>query len=524
MSAMKFVLVLHAHMPYVRAHGVWPFGEETLYEVMAETYLPLARALDRLWSDGVPAPITLGLTPILLEQLADPDVRAGFVRYAEDRLERARADLERYRGGALETSAAFQLRFWEETREAYEAYRRDLPQAFRRAQERGQIELITSSATHGYSPLLGYEEALNAQVRTGTHTYRRHFELDPVGYWLPEMAYRPAGPWTPPLEGPPAGYRPGVDDVLMEAGLRYAFTDAALVEGGEPVGPYGRSEERGEGERVFRVLELASGLRMLARSRETSLVVWSADHGYPGDPAYREFHRKDPESGLHHWRVTSRRTDLGGKAPYDPEAAFARTHAHADHFAHLLAELAQRHPGGVTTAAYDAELFGHWWFEGVAWIEQVFRRLAGHPVEAATAREAVQEPALSIALPEGSWGEGGDHRVWLNDATRDYWRTVYRAEAEMIEASRRCQGERVRVLRQMMRELLLLEASDWPFLIHTGQAADYARERYREHARAFFALAEALRTHATPAELAELERRDNPFPEANPRLYLPRGT
>jgi 1,4-alpha-glucan branching enzyme len=338
------------------------------------------------------------------------------------------------------------------------------------------------------------------------------------------MAYRPAGLWTPPVPGPPAGWRPGVDEFLMDAGLRYAFTDAALVEGGEPAGPYGRSSERTEGARVFRVLELPSGLRMLARIRETSLVVWSADHGYPGDPAYREFHRKDPASGLHHWRVTSRQTDLGGKAPYDPEAARARVRVHAEHFADLLGDLGRRHPGGVVTAAYDAELFGHWWFEGVAWLEQVYRTLAARPLEPVPARVAVQEPALPLALPEGSWGEGGDHRVWLNENTRDYWRSVYEAEAEMILASQRCQGERVRVLRQMMRELLLLEASDWPFLIHTGQAADYARARYREHARAFFALAAALREGRTPEELVALEARDNPFPEANPRLYLPRET
>ena len=517
---MDFVLVLHAHMPYVRAHGVWPFGEETLYEVMAETYLPLARALDRLWADGVPAPVTLGLTPILLEQLADPQVQAGFERYATDRLGRATRDLERYRGGELEASAAFQVRFWEETLEAFATYGGRIPAAFARAQDRGQIELITSNATHGYSPLLGYPEALTAQVRTGVHTHRRHVRVDPVGFWLPEMAYRPAGLWTPPVEGPPAAWRPGVDAFLMAAGLRYTFTDAALVEGGEPVGPYGRGTRREAGPLSRRVLELESGLRVLARDRMTSLQVWSADYGYPGDPAYREFHRKDPESGLHHWRVTSRSADLGAKAPYDPAAAADRVRAHAAHFAGLLAQEAEGDPEAVVTAAYDAELFGHWWFEGVAWIERLFRNLQGlERVRPRLAREAVQNPSQRIALPEGSWGEGGDHRVWLNEHTLDYWRTVYRAEAEMMLAAERCQGERVRVLRQMMRELLLLEASDWPFLIHTGQAADYARARYREHARAFFALAEALAAGRTPADLADLEARDNPFPEANPRLY-----
>ena len=517
---MDFVLVLHAHMPYVRAHGVWPFGEETLYEVMAETYLPLARALDRLWGDGVPAPLTLGITPILAEQIADADVRRGFSSYAADRLSRAERDLARYRGGPLEASAAFQVRFWEETLRAYEAYGGDLVGAFVRAHERGQIELITSSATHGYSPLLGYSEALNAQVRTGVHAYRRHVGAEPVGYWLPEMAYRPAGLWTPPVEGPPAGWRPGVDEFLMDAGLRYTFTDAALVDGGEPVGPYGRSGDAATADLSQRVLELESGLRVLVRNRATSLQVWSADYGYPGDPAYREFHRKDPDSGLHHWRVTSRQADLGAKEPYDPEAAAGRVRAHAAHFAGLLEDLARRHPRGVTAAAYDAELFGHWWFEGVDWIERVFRELAGRSaVRPLPGREAVRAEAVRFSLPEGSWGEGGDHRVWLGEHTRDYWRRVYRAEAEMVLAARRCTGANLRLLQQMMRELLLLEASDWPFLIHTGQAAEYARQRYREHADNFESLARALQEGREPDGLEELETRDNPFPEANPRLY-----
>ena len=518
---MDFVLVLHAHMPYVRAHGVWPFGEETLYEVMAGTYLPLARALDRLWNGQIPAPLTLGITPILAEQLSDADVQRGFAAYVADRLARAERDLGRYSGSDLEASAAFQVEFWEETAAAFSAYSGDLVSAFARAQDRGQIELITSSATHGYSPLLGYPQALTAQVRTGVHTYRRHAKAEPVGYWLPEMAYRPAGLWTPPVAGPPASWRPGVDEFLMKAGLRYTFTDAALVDGGEPVGPYGSSTSANVGDLSQRVLELESGLRLLVRNRATSLQVWSADYGYPGDPAYREFHRKDPESGLHHWRVTSRQTDLGSKAPYEPAAAAARVRVHAAHFASLVANLARSHPQGVTTAAYDAELFGHWWFEGIAWLEQVYRELAAlETVKPVSGHEAVRAKAVPFVLPEGSWGEGGDHRVWLNEQTEDYWRTVYRAEAEMLLAAENCSGARLRLLKQMMRELLLLEASDWPFLIHTGQAADYARQRYREHAQTFFHLADSLRQAKAPDDLAEIEQRDNPFPEANPRLYL----
>ena len=514
----RFALVLHAHLPYVRAHGMWPFGEETLYEAMAETYLPLIRVLERLRAEGVEAPFTLGITPILAEQLADPRIKEGFWAYAKDRLERAQGDYQRYRGTALEASARHQVAFWELTLDHFQRLSGDLVAAFRKAEEGGQVELITSNATHGYSPLLGYDEALWAQIKTGVSTYRRHFAKDPTGFWLPEMAYRPRGPWKPPVEGPPEGVRPGVDELLMGAGMRYRFVDGHLVQGGEPLSPYGEAalgpvESQ---EATYYVHELESGLRVLARNPETTLQVWSADYGYPGEGLYREFHRKDPLSGLHHWRVTHRKADLAEKAPYDPEAAFAKTEEHARHFVGLLERLAGRHPEGVILSPYDAELFGHWWYEGVAWLEAVLRLLAQSPkVRPVTAREAVQGPAVRTALPEGSWGRGGDHRVWLNEKTLDYWEKVYRAEGAMREAARRGvlpEG----VLRQAMRELLLLEASDWPFLIDTGQAEAYARERYEEHARAFFHLLKG----ASPEELRALEERDNPFPEANPRLYL----
>ncbi|MER3603501.1 MAG: 1,4-alpha-glucan branching protein [Thermus sp.] len=511
---MKFALVLHAHLPYVRGHGSWPFGEETLFEVMAETYLPLLRMLEALAQDGIQAPFTLGITPILSEQLADERIKAGFRTYAQDRLSRAEGDLIRYQGTELEESARYQVRFWETTLKQYEALSGELLKAFRQREEEGLLELITSNATHGYSPLLGYDEALWAQVKTGLQTHRRHFKKDATGYWLPEMAYRPRSPWTPPVEGGRAGLRPGVDEVLMRAGLRYTFLDAHLLDRSLPVlSPYGPWPEKAPSGH-YRVYELPSGLRVFFRDPKTALQVWSADYGYPGDGVYREFHRKDPVSGLHHHRVTDRRLDLAQKAPYDPEAAFARVGVHAEHFATLVEGIAQAHPEGVLAACYDAELFGHWWYEGVAWLEAVLRRLSRSKVRPVRAKEAVQAEAVRVELPEGSWGRGGTHEVWLNEKTLDYWRTVYRAEAAMLEAVQRLKDERR--LRQMMRELLLLESSDWPFLIDTGQAEEYAKERYQGHADRFFRLLNGVSSE----ELKALEALDNPFPEADFRLYL----
>lgn len=512
----RFVLVLHSHLPYVRAHGMWPFGEETLYEAVAEVYLPLTRMLQRLEVEGIPAPLTLGITPILTEQLVDPKVKEGCRAYIQDRLERARGDVERFSGTSLAVSARYQLGYWQAALAQYEALHGDLVSFFAQAQERGQIEIISSAATHAYLPLLGSDTAVWAQIKTGLEAYRRHYRREPSGFWLPEMAYRPR------KEG-----RAGLDELLMKAGLRYTFVDAHLVEGGGTLPPYaGIGPTPGESsEALYHVLELNSGLRLLARNRETTLQVWSSDLGYPGAGDYREFHRKDATSGLHHWKITERSVELGAKEPYDPEAAAALAHQHARHFVGLLSRLAAQHPDGVICAAYDAELFGHWWHEGPIWLEAVYRELhrSGN-IAAQTARNATRGPATRTALPEGSWGLGGMHQIWQNPATQDYWTQVYQAEARMKEAVRNTRRESSasrRILRQMVRELLLLEASDWPFLIETGQAPEYARQRYTDHAARFTELEAMLHSEAVDlARLAELESLDNPFPEADPTLYL----
>jgi 1,4-alpha-glucan branching enzyme len=475
--------------------------------------------------------MTIGITPILTEQLADARVKEGFLKYCKDRLMRAEDDLARYQRTDFAASAAHQVGYWQETLDHYQRLGGDVVGFFARAQERGQIELITSSATHGYSPLLGSDTALWAQIKTGTDAYRRHYRREATGYWMPEMAYRPRGYWEPPVDGARPGMRAGVDELLYKAGIRYTFVDAHLVQGGQSLppqlGPYGQLDSvqpTNSSEAVYQVHELESGLRVMARNQETALQVWSADYGYPGDGAYREFHRKDPISGLRHHRVTHRKAGLGDKQPYYPEAAFERAKEHARHFVSVVEGLAQKHPDGVICAAYDAELFGHWWYEGPLWLEAVFRELAqSKAVKPMTAREAVRGRAVRTALPEGSWGRGGHHDVWLNRQTLDFWRLVYRAEGQMIAAAQRFgrdhNGKR-RALRQLMRELLLLEASDWPFLIDTGQAVEYALERYEDHAARFAEIYQMLSDDRIDlGRLSELETLDNPFPEADPSLY-----
>ncbi|TAK24673.1 MAG: DUF1957 domain-containing protein [Chloroflexota bacterium] len=545
-----FSFVLHSHLPYVRRAGVWPHGEEMIHEAIAETYIPLIRELRRLELENVPARFTIGLTPILLEQLADDDVLRSFVEYARTEVVAARRDAaDPSRDAAMVALSEYYAAFYEGLLATFnDELGGDIVGAFRHAFEIGQIEVLTSGATHGYLPLLSRDSSINAQLAAGRATTRRHMGRDATGIWLPECAYRPGYVADTGL------VRPGIEDFLAARGLDHFFTETHVVSGvrsgkvtGDVVGPYGAPRRRvvewaGSAAQRDRTVLRPYGVRdaavsVFARDPRTGLLVWSANQGYPGDFSYREFHRKDVASGLQYWRVTGSGVDLGAKALYDPAVAAARVRAHARHFVGVVAETLAEHYAthgrpGLIVSAYDTELFGHWWFEGVSWLGEVARLLASHPDVAmmTTAEYLASYPAEeAIDLPEISWGTGGDHSTWINDETAWMWPEIHRAERVMEECvalasagSSDCDA----VLRQLGRELLLLESSDWPFLISTGQAGEYAAERFRSHVERFDRLADAARTGARDAGmlayLAEIERSDNPFPDLDWRWFAAR--
>jgi 1,4-alpha-glucan branching enzyme len=277
---------------------------------------------------------------------------------------------------------------------------------------------------------------------------------------------------------------------------------------------------------------------VLGRHNRTGQQVWSAEYGYPGDFWYREFHRKDAESGMQYWRIGGAKLDLGQKPLYEAHMAAERSREHAAHYVHLIEEqLAAYHAEtgrtGIISAAYDTELFGHWWFEGVDWLKEVLRGLAGsETVSLTTASRFVREhpPVQVMALPESSWGAGGGHFTWLNDDTNWIWEPEHAAEARMealVAANPDATGEQLTILNQAARELLLLQSSDWPFLMTTGQAKEYATERFTTHTEQFNWLA-ALAERGTPlsdeerATLASIIERDNPFPAIDYRDFAAR--
>ena len=562
-----FSLVLHAHLPYVVSHGTWPHGVDWLNEAAAETYLPLLKVFGRLIDEGMSPKVTIDLSPVLTEMLVDEEFKAGFKRYLEQKMEAARHDIDEFTLLGEEHMAGV-ARMWLDLygstyRDFVDTYGEDIVGAFRRLQDEGHIEIITCGATHGYFPLLSRDESIQAQVKQAVSSYRRHFGRDPRGIWLPECAYRPSYMWKRPAGEEREPYlRKGVEEFLSENGIEYFYIDAHLLRGGKAMGvyldrfedlknlwatfkdqyqPMPETTERSPF-RVYWVGPAIEGkmpVAVFTRDPATGLQVWSGEWGYPGDPNYLDFHKKRFPGGLRYWRVTDSKADLADKQPYNPESAASRIRENAGHFKDLVkgnlrGHLEETGEQGIVVSPYDAELFGHWWFEGPECLYHAIKALHDDgEVRLVTGGEYLDlnRPVEVVQLPEGSWGEGGYHWIWFNDMNKWTWVHIYEAEDEMHELAARYgdtnDPELLQILAQAGRELLLLESSDWQFLISTRSAADYAAERVARHYEDFKKLAAMARKKANGESLTDGERnllalvkqRDNLFADLDPRWF-----
>jgi 1,4-alpha-glucan branching enzyme len=555
--SFPFSLVLHTHLPMVVNHGRWPHGSDWLNEATFECYLPLLESAHRLVAEGISPKWTVNLSPVLVEQLASPEFQKELVFYYQN-VRRAcgesRAHFQREGQAAIVSLTYYWEEFYERMWELHRRIGGDIPGTFGDLQRAGHLEIITCAATHGYLPLLSTDESIHLQLRTAVESHKRHFGQAPRGIWLPECAYRPRYEWTPPA-GPDRGsrrvVRPGIEEMLAAHDLEYFVADSHLVAAGEPVSLYRDYLPLREPVRdvspaplpvsakrspyaPYRVASRGGTGSAVAfiRDPRTTLQVWSREQGYPGEFQFLEFHKKHHPGGLRFWRITDSANDLGSKQVYDPKIAAEKIGLQASHFVGLVKETleqATKGRGGLVCSPYDSELFGHWWFEGPTWLEQIGREMAKNGVRPMTLGEAIKAvpPQGPLQLPEGSWGEGGDHRVWLNSNTEWTWDRVYSAEREWVEHLRQGDGghpELKRVLAQASRELLLLQASDWQFLITTGSARDYAERRVAEHYADFKRMSEMAHTvrGGTPlsTEAAEtlhrLEREDFIFPDLDP--------
>jgi 1,4-alpha-glucan branching enzyme len=504
------------------------------------------------------------VSPVLAEQLAAPEFREILREYMDDRIATAHEEAAAFRAGGDRGFAELADRWEEFHRDArrffFEDLDGDLIGALRDLEETGALELATCGATHGYLPLLGRDESIALQLELACRVHERHFGTPPRGVWLPEAAYRPAGPWHA-AAGAGDRLRSGLEEFLSRTGIRYFIVDPGLLIGGRGAGSYPQHfrdpAARGEAERaapprprpatphdtrlpywIARDGGVGPDVLFFTRDPATALQVWSGEHGYPGDPAYLEFHKKSDGGGHRYWKVSGPGVGLGDKARYVPAEAADRIGLQADHFRTLVRNsLAGSPEGAIVVAPYDAELFGHWWHEGVSWLEGVLERLHADPDVRLTTLDAHARdypPAEIVALPEGSWGQGGHHWVWNNPRVDWTWKLIYPSEDvvwELWEASRDAEPDVRRIAVEAVRQLLLAQASDWQFLITTGSAVDYAAERVRLHTDDLARLVEIGRRlldghRLDPVEqqfLRTIERRDALFPELADVLLSPAG-
>ncbi len=528
MAKGYLIPVLHCHLPYVRHPEHDDFLEEDwFYEAVAETYVPLLLMLKRLQAEGSRFRLTLSISPTLCEMMCNELLRARCVRYLERHVELAQKEVARTRGTPFARAAEMYLERYRCVHSAYVGrYERDIVGPFRELARSGHIELIGSAATHALLPLLGEEQGKAAQVRVGLGSFRKHFGRAPEGFWLPECAYES-----------------GLEALLAQNGIRYFFVDTHGVLLAEPQPPFG----------VFAPLRTPAGPYAFGRDVESSRQVWSADEGYPGDPLYREFYRDlghDAQLdylrpylhadgvrrnlGLKYHRITGN-VPLDRKEPYDPAAAHRRAVQHADAFVRERAAQAarvRRATGAVPVIVcpYDAELFGHWWFEGIWFLERVLRQVdRTRDLECVTPGEW-----LSEYLPEGharqsgqpafsSWGYRGYLDVWVNGSNDWMYPRLHAAESAMIRASAHfasTDGLVRRALNQCARQLLLAQASDWAFLVSTGTASHYARRRFNQLMDRFdVLLAQAEGGAVQPDVLRQYESLDDAFPELDHTVF-----
>lgn len=565
MSKGYFAFVLHSHLPYVISHGRWPHGTDWLCEAAAETYLPILKILNELVAEGKKPKITIGLSPVLCEQLSDDNFKKEFINYVRIKIEAAENDIREFKKEnhqGLLASAEFWNDWYQTQLNHFNEIDQDILAQFKKLQEEKVVEIITCGATHGYYPLLSRDESLEVQTKLAVKNYEKHFGQKPKGIWLPECAYRPRYEWAPPvpINGSQKAYmRKGVDEFLSENGIEFFIIDSALLKGGKSIGAYldrfeslrtlydqseknanSRPEEEGKTPReVYLVAskpESEKPVAIFSRDPDTGILVWSGEHGYPGDGNYLDFHKKRFPGGLRYWAVTSAKSDLADKVEYNKESALARIPENAAHFTGKVHDLLNDYKSeagkpGILVAPYDAELFGHWWFEGPLFLKQVLANIADNPeIETTFLSDYLKKtnPSRVVSIPEGSWGEGNHHYIWLNDRNNWTWKCIYESEAKMNELSKywvnnsdNRDDELKRLLEQMGRELLLMSASDWQFLISTEAAKDYAELRLTNHYNDFKKLSEIAQRKIDGVKLSskdnqflqDCETRDNLFPE-----------
>jgi len=517
-------LVLHSHLPYVRHPEHEDFLEEDwLYEAMTETYIPLISVLEALSNDRVDFRLTMSLSPTLISMLTDGLLQDRYLRHINRLIELGHKEVQRTRWQPeFQHLAIMYLNSFCQSRDTFQRFNRNLITAFKNFQDAGKLEIITCGATHGFFPLMDIcKESVRAQVKVAVSHYESVFGRKPRGIWLPEC-----------------GYHPGHDEIFKEAGLSYFFTDAHGVLHGAPRPKYGCFAP---------VYCKGTGVACFGRDLESSKQVWSSIDGYPGDYLYREFYRDigfdldyeyirpyiHPEgirinTGIKYFRITG----SDNKEPYDPHLAREKAAQQASNFMfnrekqiEYLHDFMQKKP--IIVSPYDAELFGHWWYEGPQWLEFLIRKIVfdQKTIRLITPSEYLLEnPRNQVINPSlSSWGWKGYSEMWLQGSNDWIYRHLHVASSRMTELVKsfpHADGVLRRALKQALRELLLAQSSDWGFIMGTGTHTSYAARRTKENLLRFTRLYEDIKSNSIDENwLSDIEYKDNIFPDIDYRVH-----
>jgi len=549
-AAGELALVLHTHLPWLKGHGVWPVGEEWLFQAWATSWLPVTDILCRLADEGHRDVLTLGVTPLVASQVADPRLRNDVGTWIADGMWRAEEQRwVRHMGAAVTELATHHWRHHRRLLDLWEGVEQagGLLAVWADLQDRGVIELLGGPATHPYLPLADDLDFINTQLAIGLDHHASWAGSRPTGIWAPECGYRPrsqvADPSVEPHDvdghGTPTLVRsgpvlPGLEELYAHHGIRHVVVDAATVvraAGGEERDWTRRPEVSDpSAQDPYEVVHdgvLIGESDVVAFARDLSVAyhVWSPTEGYPGNQWYRDFFAHGTWKTHPSWRVTDHQRPPDQKDVYEPDRAAAQVQLHADHFIEVLGEVTAPRPGALVLAAYDTELFGHWWYEGPAWLEAVLRGVHAAPDLRTTtlqSRRDRRRATQRLALPESSWGFAKGHATWATEELRPMWRDLRDAQARG-RAALEAGGGDAENRRQLLREILLLQCSDWPFLITRGNSPDYAWERFGRHLDAVNTLVRVIDGSADTSEVASairLQTLDEAPPNAPSNVVL----
>ncbi len=507
----NLAFILHAHLPYVRKNEKNSLEEDWLFQAILESYLPLLQVMESAIKLKHDAKLTISLSPTLLSLLRDQDLKEKFPEWIITRI-----DLLNEYSKADKVYSEFLLKRLQKHLKDWENCEGDLIRRFKNLYKTGFLDIMTCAATHGYLPILRENEGtVIGQIKTAINFHENIFEFKPLGIWLPECAY----------------YE-NLDNILLECGIRYAVLDGHGILNSKPRPRYG----------VYAPICSTKGVAFFGRDSESTLPVWSSREGFPGHGSYREFHKdlgwelplsklkekgisSNRPLGLKYHRITHSAINLGEKDFYLEKEANDKAKEDAENYLFERSKQLKNLKISSTfnptlVAPFDAELFGHWWYEGPIFLNHIFKNSSKYSINLTHLRELLSnKPQLQICDPSpSSWGQGGYHNYWLNE--KNSWIVPEISQAgeifTRIVSSNSHDAIKTRILKQAARELLLAQSSDWSFILRAGTTTELARDRINRHLSRFWQLIKCLDKELKDYDfLKTIEDEDKIFPNIN---------